>query len=140
MTWHVIAYRSTELLFGTHTFTFSCFFDGFNCVFTQISCLSRLLAYLKNTFPIYLLCSRTIAQIPTFLSLKKFKKVHLSNHLKKTPFGSTSLRENGILKTDSKEKASICNTIIGNSNQPLHGKMTDRPSKGASPFSSMGDI
>ena len=40
---HVIAYRSTELLFGTHTFNFSCFFDDFNCVFTQIRCLSRLL-------------------------------------------------------------------------------------------------
>ena len=40
---HVIAYRSTELLFGTHTFNFNCFFDDFNCVFTQIRCLSRLL-------------------------------------------------------------------------------------------------
>ena len=27
MTLHVIAYRSTELLFGTHTFNFNCFFD-----------------------------------------------------------------------------------------------------------------
>ena len=43
MTSHVIAYRSTELLFGTHTFNFNCFFDDFNCVFTQIRCLSRLL-------------------------------------------------------------------------------------------------
>ena len=43
MTSHVIAYRSTELLFGTHTFNFNCFFDDFNCVFTQICCLSRLL-------------------------------------------------------------------------------------------------
>ena len=43
MTSHVIAYRKTELLFGTHTFNFNCFFDYFNCVFTQIRCLSRLL-------------------------------------------------------------------------------------------------
>ena len=43
MTSHVIAYRSTELLFGTHTFNFNCFFDDFNCLFTQIRCLSRLL-------------------------------------------------------------------------------------------------
>ena len=43
MTSHVIAYRSKELLFGTHTFNFNCFFDDFNCVFTQIRCLSRLL-------------------------------------------------------------------------------------------------
>ena len=43
MTSHVIAYRSSELLFGMHTFNFNCFFDDFNCVFTQIRCLSRLL-------------------------------------------------------------------------------------------------
>ena len=43
MTSHVIAYRSLELLFGTHTFHFNCFFDDFNCVFTQIHCLSRVL-------------------------------------------------------------------------------------------------
>ena len=43
MSSHVIAYRSLELLFGTHTFNFICFFDDFNCVFMQIRCLSRLL-------------------------------------------------------------------------------------------------
>ena len=43
MTSHVIAYRSLELLFGTHTFNFNCFFEDFNCVFTQIRCLSRVL-------------------------------------------------------------------------------------------------
>ena len=43
MTSHEIAYRSLELLFGTHTFHFNCFFDDFNCVFTQIHCLSRVL-------------------------------------------------------------------------------------------------
>ena len=42
---HVIAYRSLELLFGTHTFHFNCFFDDFNCVFTQIRCLSRVLTH-----------------------------------------------------------------------------------------------
>ena len=45
MTSHVIAYRSTELFFCTHTFNFNCFFDIFNCVFTQIRCLSRLLQH-----------------------------------------------------------------------------------------------
>ena len=30
------AYRSLELLFGMQTFNFNCFFDDFNCVFTQI--------------------------------------------------------------------------------------------------------
>ena len=43
MTLNVIAYRSFELLFGTHTFHFNCFFEDFNCVFTQIRCLSRVL-------------------------------------------------------------------------------------------------
>ena len=43
MTSHVIAYRSLELLFGMHTFHFNCFFEDFNCVLTQIRCLSRVL-------------------------------------------------------------------------------------------------
>ena len=43
MTSHVIAYRSLELLFGTHRFHFNCFFEDFNCVFTQKRCLSRVL-------------------------------------------------------------------------------------------------
>ena len=50
MTSHVIAYRSLELLFGTHTFHFNCFFDDFNCVFTQIRCLSRVLSSEKEIF------------------------------------------------------------------------------------------
>ena len=45
MTSHVIAYRSSELLYGTHKFNFNCFFDDFNCVFMQIRCLSRLLEH-----------------------------------------------------------------------------------------------
>ena len=58
--------------------------------------------------------------------------------LKKDAYGITSLRENGILKTDSKEKANICN-------RPFQSAFTreddsDLHSKGASPFSSMGDI
>ena len=43
MTSHVIAYLSLELLFGTHTFDFNCFFEDFNCVFRQMRCLSRVL-------------------------------------------------------------------------------------------------
>ena len=41
----LIAYRSLELLFVTHTFHFNCFFEDLNCVFTQIRCLSRVLQY-----------------------------------------------------------------------------------------------
>ena len=48
MTSHVIAYQSTKLLFGTHIFNFIFFFDDFNCVFTQIRCLSRLLPTMFN--------------------------------------------------------------------------------------------
>ena len=48
--------------------------------------------------------------------------------LKKDAYGITSLRENGILKTDSKEKPTF---VIGNSNQPSHVKTTlTRPRKG----------
>ena len=47
MTSHVIAYRSTELLFGTQAFNSNCFFDDFNCIFTQIRCLSRLLVLVQ---------------------------------------------------------------------------------------------
>ena len=58
--------------------------------------------------------------------------------LKKDAYGITSLRENGILKTDSKEKANICNRQF----QSAFTREDDSepPSKGASPFSSMGDI
>ena len=45
MTSHVIAYRSLELLLGTNTFNFNCFFEDFYCVFTQIRCLSRVLQF-----------------------------------------------------------------------------------------------
>ena len=66
-----------------------------------------------NTLPIYLR-SRTIAQILTFLGIKRLISIgHLLNHLKNDAFGMTSLRLNGIaLKTDSKEKANICNRQI----------------------------
>ena len=43
MTSHVIAYRLLELLLGTHTFHFNCFFEDFNCIFMQMRCLSRVL-------------------------------------------------------------------------------------------------
>ena len=57
MTSHVIAYQSLELLFGTHTFHFNCFLEDFNCVFTQIRCLSRVL-YVQWTIPSLLFQTR----------------------------------------------------------------------------------
>ena len=59
--------------------------------------------------------------------------------LKKDAFGITSLRENGILKTDTKEKADICNRQF-QSAFTREAESDDPPSKGASPFSSMGEI
>ena len=58
--------------------------------------------------------------------------------LKKDAYGITSLRENRILKTDSKEKANICNRQFQSAF--TREDDSDPPSKGASPFSSMGDI
>ena len=58
--------------------------------------------------------------------------------LKKDAYGITSLRENGILTTDSKEKANICNRQFQSAF--TRDDDSDPPSKGASPFSSMGDI
>ena len=58
--------------------------------------------------------------------------------LKKDVFGITSLRENGILKTDTKEKADICNRQFQSAF--TREADSDPPSKGASPFSSMGEI
>ena len=58
--------------------------------------------------------------------------------LKKDAYGITSLRENGILKTNSKEKANICNRQLQSAF--THEDDSDPPSKGASPFFSMGDI
>ena len=58
--------------------------------------------------------------------------------LKKDAYGITSLRENRILKTDSKKKANICYRQFQSAF--THEDDSDPPSKGASPFSSMGDI
>ena len=67
--------------------------------------------------------------------IKKF--VSFIKPLKKDAFGITSLRENGILKTDAKEKANICKRQL-QSAFTCEGD-SDPPSKGASPFSSMGN-
>ena len=58
--------------------------------------------------------------------------------LKKEASGITSLRENGILKTDTVEKANICNRQFQSAFTREAG--TEIPLKGASPFSSMEEI
>ena len=70
--------------------------------------------------------------------MKKLKSFgHLSNLLKDAVI-ITLLRENGILKTDAKEKANVCN-IQFQSAIKSEGD-SDQPSKGDSPFSSIRDI
>ena len=58
--------------------------------------------------------------------------------LKKDAFGINSLRENGILKTDTLDKANICNRQFESAftREPD----TEIPSKGTSPFTPMGEI
>ena len=58
--------------------------------------------------------------------------------LKKEAYGITSLRENGILKTDSNKKANICKRQFQSAS--TREDDSDPPLKGASPFSSMRDI
>ena len=69
---------------------------------------------------------------------KVTKKWSFVKSLKKEAFGITSLRGNGILKTDPRDKANVCNKQF----QSWFTRETDGelPSKGKSPFASMGDI
>ena len=54
--------------------------------------------------------------------------------LKKYATGINTLKENGILKTDTLDKANICNRqFTSESNDEI-------PSKGTSPFTAMGEI
>ena len=80
---------------------------------------------------------------PLFILVKedkiKIKKIwSFVKSLKKDAFGIASLRENGILKTDTKEKVNICNRQF-QSAFTREGD-SDPPSKGVSPFSHIGDI
>ena len=67
---------------------------------------------------------------------KKFWSFVMS--LKKDAFGINSLRENGILKTDTLNKANICNRQFESAF--TRESDTEIPSKGTSPFSPMGEI
>ena len=70
---------------------------------------------------------------------EKAKKFWLFvNSLKKDAFGINSLRENGILKTDTLDKANTCNRQFESAF--TRESDTEIPSKGTSPFSPMGEI
>ena len=87
-----------------------------------------------NTFPIFS-SLRTTPQIPIQIKVEKIKKFwSFVKSLKKDTFGITSLRENGILKTDTKERADICNrqfqsafTREADSDPPSKGRVHSPP-------------
>ena len=58
--------------------------------------------------------------------------------LKKDASGINTLRENGILKTDTLDKANICNRQFQSAF--THESDDEIPSKGTSPFTAMGEI
>ena len=58
--------------------------------------------------------------------------------LKKDAFGITSLRKNGILKTETKYKANICNAQFQSAF--TREADSDLPSKGQSPFTAIDEI
>ena len=75
-------------------------------------------------------CPRKNEKVKKFWSFVK--------SLKKDAFGITSLRENGILKTDTFDKANICNKQF----ESVFTRESDSeiPCKGTSPFTPMGEI
>ena len=94
-------------------------------------------AYLRHISNIF-----TFENVPSDPDSNKSGKIKkfwsFVKSLKKDAFGITSLRENGILKTDTKEKANICNRKFQSA---FTGEAdSDPPPKGASPFSYMGEI
>ena len=70
---------------------------------------------------------------PSTISVTSFVK-----SLKKDAFWINSLRENGILKTDTLDKANICNKQFESAF--TRESDTEIPSKGTSPFTPMGEI
>ena len=95
-------------------------------------------AYWKHVTNIFLLendspdpdCPRKNEKAKKFWSFVK--------SLKKDASGINTLRENGILKTDTLDKANICNRQFQSA---FTRKTNDEiPSKGTSPFTAMGEI
>ena len=95
--------------------------------------------HIRSIFPISSLLVR-IALIPIVHEKnEKAKKFWpFVKSLKKDAFGITSLRENGILKTDTLDKAIICNRQFESAF--TREFVTEIPSKGTSPFTAMDEI
>ena len=95
--------------------------------------------HIGSIFPISSLLIR-IALIPIVPEKNEKAKKFWSfvKSLKKDAFGINSLRENGILKTDTLDKANICNRQFESAF--TRESDTEIPSKGTSPFTPMGEI
>ena len=95
--------------------------------------------HIGSIFPVSSLLIR-IALIPIVPEKNEKAKNFWSfvKSLKKDAFGINSLRENGILKTDTLDKANICNRQFESAF--TRESDTEIPSKGTSPFSPMGEI
>ena len=95
--------------------------------------------HIGNIFPIYSLLRRKVL-IPAALEKMKRQKGfgHFVKSLKNDAFGINKLRGNGILKTDTLDKANICNRQF----QSAFTRESDAeiPFKGTSPFTPMGEI
>ena len=95
--------------------------------------------HIGSIFPISSLFRRKTL-IPTAREKNEKVKKFCSfvKSLKKDAFGITTLRENGILKTDTLDKANICYKQF----QSVFTRQSDSeiPSKGTRPFTPMGEI
>ena len=95
--------------------------------------------HIGNIFPIYSLLRRKVLIAADLEKMKRQKSFgHMLSPSKTTRLGSIRLKENRILKTDTLDKANICNRQF----QPDFTRESDDeiPSKGTSPFTPMGEI
>ena len=95
--------------------------------------------HIGNIFPIYSLLRRKVLNPGSPRKNEKAKKFwSFVKSLKNDAFGINTRRENGILKTDTLDKANICNIQF----QSVFTRESDAeiPSKGTSPFTLMGEI
>ena len=95
--------------------------------------------HIGNIFPIYFSFETESPDPGSPGKNEKAKKFwSFVKSLKNNVFGINTLRENGILKTDTLDKANICNRQF----QSAFTRESDAeiPSKGTSPFTPIGEI
>ena len=95
--------------------------------------------HIRSIFPVSSLLIRIVLILIVPEKMRRRKSFgHLSSPSRKDAFGINSLRENGILKTDTLDKANICNRQFESAF--TRESDTEIPSKGTSPFTPMGEI